>query len=127
MIQVTLTIPETVYHQAARDARRQARQVEEILAEFLRRQYFVTASDKRHALLAESEAFKQQHHQLQEMYDGQYIAMLDGKVVDHDADRVELSDRIYANYPEHTILIRRVEQQPERILHFRSPRLIRDA
>ena len=126
-VQETLSIPESIYRQALYDARQQARRVEELLAESLNQHYGFSSDDEYQALMRESETFEAQHDLLKTLYGGLYIAMLDGKVIDQSEDRVALSDRVYAAHPNQTVLIRRVTQEPERTLHFRSPRLIRDA
>ena len=47
--------------------------------------------------------------------------------VDHDADGLALSHRIYSRYPDTFVLVRQVEAQPERVIQLRSPRYIQDA
>ena len=55
-----------------------------------------------------------------------HVAIYKGELIDHDADGVALSQRVYEKYPDKFILIRQVEVESDRILHFRSPRLVRN-
>lgn len=74
-------------------------------------------------MLGEIEAFKLMHRQLMQEYLGRYVAIFQGKLVDHDSDPVTLLQRIKQQYPDQVVLRRKVEKQPERILYVRSPRL----
>ena len=48
-------------------------------------------------------------------------------MVDHDADGLGLSRRIYSGYPDTFVLIRQADAQPERVIQLRSPQFIQDA
>ena len=76
------------------------------------------------SLRREVAAFHKIHPQLLEQHFGHYVAMYGGKVVDHDKDRIALMDRIYRDYPSETVLVRQVQQEPEQVLYFRSPRFV---
>lgn len=65
------------------------------------------------------------HAELAEKYLGQYVAIHNGKVVDHDKDFHSLHSRIRQRFGRQPVLLRRVEAEPERVLAFRSPRLER--
>ena len=71
----------------------------------------------------EQQAYEAQHAQLLEQYTGEYIAMQHGQVIDHDSDRVALSQRVRARYGNAPILITPVLAQTRQILLVRSPRL----
>lgn len=58
-------------------------------------------------------------------YAGQYVAVLQGEVIDHDADRVALAQRVRARYPETPVLLIAAEARAPRAFHIRSPRLER--
>ena len=47
---------------------------------------------------------------------GQYIALHQGKLVDHDTDGCALSLRIYQSYPNQFVLICQVEELAETII-----------
>lgn len=69
-------------------------------------------------------AFQRLHASLLERYPNQYVAIYQGKLVDHDADKLALFERIDEAYPNEFVLMRPVQAQPEREFHFRSPRYI---
>lgn len=69
-------------------------------------------------------AFRQLHVSLLKHYRGEYVAIHQGQLVDHDSDKVALLERIEKTYPDEFVLIRPVQEQPEREFYFRSPRYI---
>lgn len=71
-------------------------------------------------------AFEKLHAELVEHYLGEYVAVYQGQVVDHDRDQIALADRIEMAYPHKVVLIRQVQQQLPPPLHFRSPRFVRE-
>jgi len=93
--------------------------VEEALRDYLRR----VEQDK---LEHEIQAFREMHSQLRNRYQGQFVAISDGRVVDADVDFEALHRRVRAQFGAEPVLIRRVEETPERELVFRSPRMIRE-
>jgi hypothetical protein len=72
---------------------------------------------------AEVKAYHRKHPRLRAKYLGKYIAMHNGRVVDHDQDASALYQRIRKRFGQTPVLIRLVEEVPERVLVFRSPRL----
>jgi len=80
---------------------------------------------EREKIKAEAEAFHSMHAELAEKYQGQYVAIQDGKVVDYDEDFQALHRRIRQRFGRQPVLLRLVETEPERVLTFRSPRLER--
>ena len=72
----------------------------------------------------EQQAYEAQHSQLLKKYAGQYIAMRHGKVVDHDADSVELWHRVRKNYGKEPVLITPVLDEPRQVITVRSPRFL---
>ena len=75
---------------------------------------------------AESEAFEQQLPALLANYRGEYVAMHEGQVIDHDPDVRTLHLRIFAQLGHTPVLLKKVTEEPERELVFRSPRFERD-
>ena len=67
------------------------------------------------------------HGELVEQYLGQYVAIYNGQLVDHDADPMILLTRIRSKYPNQVILRRKVERMPERELRVRHPRFKRSS
>jgi hypothetical protein len=82
------------------------------------------ADPRRSIMLREAEAYRQMHPELVDRYMGQYVAIFQGRMVDHDQDAEALSERIRVRLPDQVVLQRRVETIPEVILHFRSPRFV---
>lgn len=73
---------------------------------------------------AESIAFGELHHQLVAKYLGDYVAIHNGKVVDHDTDVRTLHLRIRKRFGRTPVLLRQVAQDVEQQdLVFRSPKL----
>ena len=80
---------------------------------------------EREKIKAEAKAFRSMHAELVEKYLGQYVAIYDGKVVDHDEDFQSLHSRIRQRFGRQPVLLRRVTAEPERVLVFRSPQFER--
>lgn len=73
----------------------------------------------------EQKAYEAQHGTLYQKFAGKFIAIHEGKVVDHDADRVALSRRIRTMYGKQPILITPVLAKPQRIVRLSRPHLIK--
>lgn len=71
---------------------------------------------------AEIAAYHQLHPMLLAEHAGEYVAIAEQVLVDHDVDKLALYRRIQARYPEQFVLVRRVDRMPEPELHIRSPR-----
>ena len=74
----------------------------------------------------EAAAYDAMREEMVEKYLGQYVAVFQGKVVDHDDDPGALVDRLDEQYPDDVVLVREVHEGPDRVLRMRSPRLVRD-
>ncbi len=91
--------------------------VEELIDRFLR--------EYRHeSLLQEMERFRQQHAELLAQFRGQYIGMLNGQVVDSDADGGALHIRLARRYGDQPVLIVEITDQPEQEFRRLSRRLV---
>lgn len=123
---VTLEVPDSVYQQAADIARTENRPVEEVLTDTLVRALPEMPLPSNFAeMQVEGQHYERLHPQLVQQYLGQEVAILDGKVIDHDHDLEALLERVRAIYPTKTILFRKVESHLPRIFRVPSPRLIR--
>ncbi|MCK5750769.1 MAG: hypothetical protein KAH44_31420 [Oricola sp.] len=71
---------------------------------------------------SEISAFHRLHPTLLEHYPGEFVAIYDQQLVDHDPQKLALYQRIQERYPEQFVLLRRVEKEPERELLFHSTR-----
>jgi hypothetical protein len=75
----------------------------------------------------EQAAFRRLHPELVARYPNEFVAIHNGAVVGHDKSQLELVAHINEEYPEQVVLVRAVRAEPEeRVLVFRSPRIIRD-
>lgn len=70
-------------------------------------------------------AFEAMQTALVTTYPEQYVAIFQGAVVDHDADKARLLARIDQSYPDDVVLIRQVHHTPRPPFRLRSPRLQR--
>ncbi len=78
----------------------------------------------RQKIQAESAVFREMHAQLASKYPGEYVAVHDGQVVDHDPDVRTLHLRIRQRYGRLPILLRQVTEAAEsQDLVFHSPKL----
>ena len=92
----------------------------EVLVDQALRSYLVQL---RHAIIrAETEAFEQQRSTLLTPYRGEYVAVHQGRVIDHDPNLRTLHLRVFAQLGRTPVLLKRVGDEPERELIFRSPR-----
>ncbi|MCI0578169.1 MAG: DUF5678 domain-containing protein [Chloroflexi bacterium] len=119
----TLTIPRHLYERAQRVAQKQQRDVAEIVAEVLAQGLStMEAQTEDPEREREKEAFRHLHPMLWQKYPREYVAIYGGALVDHDADRVALLERINRKYPDVFVLIRQVRQEPEIVYEHRSVR-----
>lgn len=79
-------------------------------------------SDYEHYKLEmEIEAYRQVHSELKKKYLGEWVAFHDKQLIDHDSDKGALHRRVRQRFGRQPILIRQVEQEPERVLWWRTP------
>ncbi|MFZ0547686.1 MAG: DUF5678 domain-containing protein [Candidatus Promineifilaceae bacterium] len=93
----------------------------EMLVDKAVRAYLLQAQQEK--IQAETEFFNAQFEQLFPKYRGQYIAMHQGKVIDHDINLRTLHLRIFERLGHTPVLLKQVIDDPKRELIFRSPRL----
>ncbi|MCB8945947.1 MAG: hypothetical protein H6658_19550 [Ardenticatenaceae bacterium] len=131
--QILLMLPDELYEEAAHAAEVQNMHLDNLLVNLIRTG--LPGAENKPSLMTyepdrdvekEINAYHQLHPTLKKNYLGQHVAILDGELIDHDADGVALSQRVYEKFPDKFILIREVETESDRILHFRSPRLLRN-
>ncbi|MEM7537723.1 MAG: DUF5678 domain-containing protein [Chloroflexota bacterium] len=85
-------------------------------------QRFLTAHDKDSK--RERDAYIKIHPTLLKEYFGEHVAIYNGELVDHDTDYSALFKRVDEKYPDEFVLMRPVEEKPEREFHFRSIRFV---
>jgi hypothetical protein len=81
-------------------------------------------SPERSVMEQERAAFQAMLPQLLTQFEGQYVALHQGQVVDHDADRAALVIRLDQTHPDAVVLVKRVTAEPERVLRMPSPRKV---
>ena len=119
---VTLTLPDTVYRQIEAAARRDQRTVTDVLTETVT-QAFDSAfpvNPDRDKMEEEQAAYERQRGEIIAQYEGEYVAVHGGKVVDHDPDMLALVERIDVNYPDDVVHMRLVTREPDRVLRVTS-------
>jgi len=80
---------------------------------------------RREKIRAEAASFEEQKERLLAQYADHYIAMHNGRVIDHDVDLRTLHLRVFAHLGRTPVLLKWVSPDPERELVFRSPRFER--
>ena len=125
--QITLTLPDEVYEQIQRTAAADQRPIAEVLTDTIVQATPIFSVDaRRPAMLREKAAFLEMHSQLLGQYEGQYVAIYQGQVIDHDHDVEALVRRVEDNLHDEVVLIKQVTEEPDRVLHLRSPRFVRN-
>lgn len=74
----------------------------------------------------EERAFDEMKERLAADYLGEFVAVFQQTVVDHDSNELALLTRISECYPDEVVLIRQVLEQEEPPFLFRSPHLVRE-
>ncbi len=80
---------------------------------------------RRDKIRVESEAFERQRAALLAQYRGEYVALHEGKVIEHGSDLRALHLRVFARLGHTPVLLKQVTDKPEGELIFRSPRFER--
>ncbi|MCS6910525.1 MAG: DUF5678 domain-containing protein [Anaerolineales bacterium] len=91
----------------------------------------ITEAVRRHVALyrqkriaAESAAWYGLPAEERRRYAGRYVAVLNGRVIDHDSDRLALYARIRGAYPRKPVAILEGGDHPMPVYRFRSPRRV---
>lgn len=110
---ITVPLRDSLADQLKNEAARLHTSIETLANDWLEEQLWET---KRVAINEEAERFRTKHSELFAQYNGQYIAMRDGVVLDHDSDLVTLNQRIRAQYGDEPILIAPVNSEPMQVI-----------
>ncbi|MEZ4769696.1 MAG: hypothetical protein R2844_14855 [Caldilineales bacterium] len=123
--QITLTLPDDVYEQIQQAAAADQRPIADVLTDTIVQTTPIFAVDaRRPAMLREQAAFRSMHANLLAAHEGEFVAVYQGEVIDHDVDELALSRRVRQRFPGAVILISQVLPEIERVFHIRSPRLV---
>jgi len=114
----TVVLRDDLRETLEKSAEQESRSVDEIVNEavglYLRER-------QRAKLDKEISAYEAMHAELRLKYLGQWVAMHDQELVDHDPDGSALYQRIRAKYGKTSVLIRQVMQQPIEEVWIRTP------
>ena len=119
--QVTLTLPDYIYRQVEAAARRSQRLVADVLVDVVAEAFPpVYVHPQRTRMLEEQEAYERLRETILAQYEGEYVAIHGGQVVDHDREEMALVKRIQMNYPTDVVVhIRLASRKPDTELHMR--------
>jgi len=78
-------------------------------------------SDENEITCREELAFRRLHPSLLKTYKGQFVAIYQERLVDHDEDQIDLYLRVDEQYPDEFVMIAPVNEQAEEVYRFRSP------
>lgn len=109
-------LAEPLYH----EAERQGIRIEDLINNLVTQHLWQVKADK---LSNEVNAFRAMHGKLLAQYRGRYVALHEGQVVDSDADRRALYLRVRSRFGSTPVLIRQVNEIPEREFVVHSPHL----
>ena len=115
----TVALRPELEEQLRPEAERRQTSIEELVNEWLTNQLW---QEWHKRIDEESQRFQAKHAELRAQYAGEYIAMRDGTVLDHDADLSTLHQRIRAQYGDEPILMAPVTSQPSQSFKVLSPR-----
>jgi len=109
----TLTVESELYKRVEEAAQEQDASVDDLLTQALR--YYLWDLECR-KVSEETQRYHQHYQGLKEKYLGQYIAMRNGQVVDHDQDFITLRKRVPKRFGRTPVMITLVEDVVERPL-----------
>ncbi len=122
MVTTTLTLPKKTIDGLGLVAEQMGIALSD-LADNAIRQYLRREAEKK--ITQEEKMYEAQHSQLLAQYEGKFIALHDGQVIDSDTDELKLYLRIRHQYPLLGILIKQVAAEIDEVWHTRSPRMER--
>ncbi len=120
---ITVTLDDQIERQLTKIAHDQAVTTDKVVEKAIR-SYLQTEASQ--ILARESTAFRAMHEKLIAQYFGQYVAVHQGQVVDHDPKLGEIYTRMQERYPDEIILIKQVRPEIERVTTVRSPRIVHE-
>ncbi len=124
--EITLSVPEDIYRRVEHMADATRSNVIDVMLDAIAQAFTpYPENPQRGAMKLEIAAYEAMHADLMEQFLGQYVAIYQGKLVDHDADPVALHQRITTKYSGHVVLSRKVQRQATPVLVMRSPKLER--
>ena len=110
--------------EAARRGQPLGRVVGDLVREALSSGSAANEVDAGDVLAADTAWFEKERARLFKKYPGQYVAIVQQRVVDHDRTIGPLVRRVFAKYGMRSILMPKVTREP-RVIRLRSPRIVR--
>ena len=120
---MTVTLNDQIERQLTKVARDQAATPDELVEKAIRTYLHAEASQ---ILKRETLAFRALHAELLDKHPGEYVAIHQGQVIDHDPKLGEMYMRIDEQYPDEVILLKQVQTEIERVFMVRSPKVIHE-
>ncbi|MCB9148695.1 MAG: hypothetical protein H6641_08030 [Caldilineaceae bacterium] len=111
-----------LFHELLKEVAEEAISIEERIPSVLPQAGRFLDEEFEKAVDREISAFHKMHAALMAQHVGEYVAIYGEQLIDHDADKLALYQRVEKAYPQQFVLMRRVEKEPERELLFRSTR-----
>ena len=108
-------------------------EIGEAVAEYLvenppdSQEWVIPPSEDDAQLEAEKQSYLHLYPQLKEQFLGQYVAIYQGQLVDHDTDYAALFERIDDRFPDEFVWLTQVQDEPIGTIALRSPRFIEEA
>jgi len=94
----------------------------DIVNDAIRRYLHLYRRDK---IRAETVAFEKNFSRWQSQYPEEYVAVHNGQIIDHDNDLRTLHLRVFKTLGRVPVLLKKIDQKPQREMVFRSPRFER--
>lgn len=133
--QVTVTLPDRLYHRVQSLARVKRRQLAEAIVEHLEAtlpedEDLPAAVDlpaqQRVALAREEAAYIRLHPQLKVTHFGRYVAIYQGELIDTDDTFGALVERVRRKFPQQVLWLTQVKEEPIQTIVKRGNRLLRN-
>ena len=118
MIQETVTLRPELHELLVRSAEDTTRSLDDLINEAIEA-YFEARQDE--ILDREAAAYKDLHPELWRTMPGEWVAIHEQHLVDHDTDQMALYRRVRRTYGSTPVLIRRVGERPTEEIWVRTP------
>lgn len=112
-LHVNIPLSSELYEQAQKMARDLDKEVPEFLADHLAQTLSEMAGKPQTAPERERAAYLALHPMLLANYQGEYVAIYQGELLDHDKEQLALVNRLDQTHPDQFVLVRQVAANPE--------------
>jgi len=114
-----IVIEDNLFAQLQRKAVGSGANIESLAHEAIQR---YLQEEEQQKMQQEIAAYRDLHPALLQNFPGQYVAVYQGQLVDHDHEQLALYLRIRQHYPGEVVLIRQVRPEAEKSWTMRSPK-----